>query len=195
MESKEAHDLLENLAPFYESIWAPIGMLISARMRYGSIMKDAAKFLYSDSVVDLGAGTGKLKDFLNVPNYIAIDISSKFLKILKKKRRSTDAIRADVSKLPFKDESFESAAMLFVLHMLKNKEETLREIRRILKKDGKLFLTSLCKGGMLSDILSNLWSVNPLTEKEYDTLFSKAGFEIISSRKVGVWYFVKCKKL
>jgi ubiquinone/menaquinone biosynthesis C-methylase UbiE len=195
MESKETHDLLETLAPFYENIWAPIGMLISARMRYSSIMKEAAKFLNSNSVIDLGAGTGKLRDFLNVSNYIALDISSKFLKILKKKRKSVDAIRGDVSELPFKNESFEGVAMLFVLHLLKNKEEALREIRRILEKDGKLFLTSLCKGGILSNILSNWWSVNPLNEKEYDELLSKAGFEIISSRKAGVWYFMKCKKL
>lgn len=50
-------------------------------------------------------------------------------------------IFSDLNKeLPFKNSSFDSASVVFVVDYLKNLNKTLKEIRRILKKQGKLII-------------------------------------------------------
>jgi len=191
MNKNSNSNLLDSLAPFYENIWAPIGMLISARKRYSKILKEAADFLDSGYILDLGAGTGKLADFIS-STYYALDISENFLRVLKKKRKEKDAIRADANHLPFKYNSFNGIAMMFLIHLIEDKKTLIENIKKLLKKDGKLVFTALCKGGILSRILTKWWKVKPLSEKEYIELLENAGFKIFESKKIGVWLFVKC---
>ena len=192
MGKKSSIDLLEALAPFYESIWAPIGMLISARRRYSSILKEAAKFLRCDSVLDIGAGTGKLSDYIN-SSYYALDLSEKFLKILKKKRKNKDIVRADALFLPFKKECFDGIAMMFLIHLIDDKYRFMSNVRSLLKKDGKLVFTALCKGSKIGDLLSRWWKVQALGEKEYLDLLESLDFKIVESKRIGAWIFVKCR--
>lgn len=192
--SYETHDSLEKLAPYYEKYWAPIGMIITARRRYSSIMKEAASFVDEKHVLDVGAGTGKLFDYLKCEAYIALDVSMRFLKILKEKREKAIAIRASVESLPFKDSTFKGVACLFVLHMVKEKELAVKELSRVLDQGGRMFLTTLAKDGLLSNILAKWWSVELLSSNQYAKLFEEFGLKVLQIKKRGSWTFFKLTK-
>ncbi len=194
MKEHKSEELLERLAPFYESLWAPLGMLITARRTYSSIMQEAADFLDCERILDVGAGTGKLHDFLHCEDYVALDISERFLKILNRKRKKSSAIRATALRLPFRRESFEGVAMLFVLHMIEDKDEALKEINRVLKKGGKFICSVLTLNSRISILLSKWWSIDLLTKKEYVNLFSRNGFNVYSHNEIGAWTIFKCVK-
>ncbi len=87
-------------------------------------------------VIDLGGGKNPSYErfwSVNPEKFIRVDINKK----------SEPDVVADLNKiLPFPD-NFADAAFLFnVIYILENPGKTLREINRILKPGGKLFLTS-----------------------------------------------------
>jgi len=82
-------------------------------------------------ILDVGSGSGTLINLL--PNGIGIDLAPKHSK----------SIKADATKLPFKDGSFNTVFCTEVLeHLCDNDlDKTLDEIRRVLSKGGYLIIT------------------------------------------------------
>lgn len=94
-------------------------------------------------VLDLCTGTGDMANLLKekYPNaqITGIDFSSEMLKIAKAKwGKSPDIefLEADCSQLPFESESFDLCIISFGLRNVENIEKVLREIYRVLKRDG-----------------------------------------------------------
>jgi ubiquinone/menaquinone biosynthesis C-methylase UbiE len=149
-------------------------------------------------ILDLGCGSGR--NFVKTEGKIyAVDFSEKMLKHAKRHAENLEIdcefIKANAWELPFKDNFFDSAIFVAVLHCIPEKErreETLKELLRVLKHGAEAFIT--------------VWDRNQPTfansEKEslipwkyegkkhmryyhlYDTeefteLLKKAGFEII----------------
>jgi len=100
-----------------------------------------------DVVLDLGCGAGI---FLPViaplcARLIGIDVSSTFVKYSKQIIEKNDilnasAIKASSGNIPFKDNSFDSIIIVDVLHHLRHIDETLKDVRRILKPGGRLII-------------------------------------------------------
>jgi len=89
---------------------------------------------FSGTVVDFGAGSSdSLKKWLpEGVTYIPTDINNK-----------EGVIFADLNKpLPFADNSVDVATLFFSLYIFENATETLKEIRRVLKPHGKLYLAT-----------------------------------------------------
>ncbi|WP_419781256.1 DVU_1556 family methyltransferase [Maridesulfovibrio sp.] len=55
--------------------------------------------------------------------------------------------RADGSALPFADSSFDAIFCECVLSLMQDKEQTISEFKRVLKKDGKLIISDLYRRG------------------------------------------------
>jgi len=86
-------------------------------------------------VLDNGCGPGKLSLVIPEGNVIVgSDISFDMLREAKKKIKYL--VRAQAEKLPFKDKTFDVVYTDSVLHHLKNPEEGVKEIFRVLKDDG-----------------------------------------------------------
>jgi SAM-dependent methyltransferase len=93
------------------------------------------------SVLDAGCGDGILTRFLSTRHsYVGVDFSTRLLLRAVRYHRGV-YIRGDLGHLPFSDDSFDVAVSLQVLQYLRRPEEALREISRVLRKDGKLFLS------------------------------------------------------
>lgn len=90
-------------------------------------------------ILDLGSGTGLLSEFLNF-SLTQADISFQMLKQAKGIR-----VQADGECLPFKDNSFDSVLSFTALQNSKAPEKMLKEISRVLKPRGLLYLTCLKK--------------------------------------------------
>lgn len=94
------------------------------------------------ALLDLGVGTGKfLKCFLEGKSWrlaVGIDFSSEMLR-LAQARLATDSlfVQADIHDLPFEQESFDLVVSSFTLRSVKNVPYLFKEVRRILRPNGK----------------------------------------------------------
>lgn len=92
-----------------------------------------------------GVGTKLIKKYFNPDNIIGIDIDERMIDIAKK-RNKNKTIRFDVqdaSKLNYPDDYFDAIFDFGVIHHIPDWEESLNEIRRVLKKNGELILEDL----------------------------------------------------
>jgi SAM-dependent methyltransferase len=82
--------------------------------------------------LDLGSGS-----YAYVKNSVFLDLSLQMLKEIKQKNK----IQFKINKtLPFKFNSFDSVTMVFLLNYLENPKLIFKEVKRILKKHGKLII-------------------------------------------------------
>jgi len=94
-------------------------------------------------VLDAGCGTGHLKSFLNKKTtYVGIDLSQNMLKEFKDEN---NIIRADLTSLPFIDNSFDEVYCITVLQNIENKTRAVSELKRVAKIKGRILVSILRK--------------------------------------------------
>ena len=153
---------------------------------------EVRKFIKSmkknSNVLDLGCGNGRdIKTLLeNNHKPIGLDSSKKLLNIAKKRYPKAKFIHADMSKIPLKDNSIDYILSIASFHHLKTKKERLsclKEIKRVLKPNGKLFLSIWALKGkkgpnyiMWQNKVKRYYYF--FTKQELEDLFKKADLEI-----------------
>jgi ubiquinone/menaquinone biosynthesis C-methylase UbiE len=146
--------------------------------------------------LDVGCGNGDITKL--VKNAVGVDISSELLEKARKKSRNI-FLKARCEKLPFEDKSFDNALLIAVLHNLKpiNRKKCLKEIYRVLRKKGRLFLSVWCKHKPGVKYIK--WGKEKryyyfFKEKELRDLLKSSGFKIKYLIKSGENYFAECVK-
>jgi SAM-dependent methyltransferase len=141
----------------------------------------AAQLAPNTLVVDGGAGNCKHKNFFPHLRYIAFDFKPR-------RRRVYGEIdlSADLYQMPFRKDTFEAAINVDVLEHLKKPREVLKELCRVLRPGGNLFLIApqgWQEHGMPNDYFR-------FTSSGLGYLLEQAGFEIVSIRPLGgfFWY-------
>ncbi len=106
--------------------------------------------LKKGKILDIGAGPGLVvKEFASRSHHfevIGIDISPKAIQLAKKNCDGLGNVRflvADVYQLPFPERSFDVVVCKDSLHHFDNLRKALKEMLRVLKKDGFLYLQDL----------------------------------------------------
>jgi len=132
----------------------------------------------TDTVVDIGCGNGRhlIPIAKQCKNAIGLDISHKLLDIVKNKLlennlENTILLHSDAVNIPIKDDSLNAVIFIASLHNIKgreNRNQALKEIRRIMKKDGKALIS--------------VWS---RWQDKYRTLFFKKWFTQIGKSEFG----------
>jgi alkylated DNA repair protein alkB family protein 8 len=112
--------------------------------------KEFEKFLKyiknNDILADIGCGNGRFFKFISKHkkvSYTGVDFSRKLLKEAKHLNKAK-FIYGNILKIPLKNNSQNVAACIAVLHHIptaKLQEKAVKELKRILKKKGKLLLT------------------------------------------------------
>lgn len=95
----------------------------------------------TDSILDLGCGDGLniwLLGNMGIKKVIGVDISRKLLKMAKEKNPKTKFYVGSAESLPFKANTFNIVLIDSVLHHLMDYERPIKEIKRVLKKGGRL---------------------------------------------------------
>jgi len=105
----------------------------------------------TDTVADIGCGNGRhlIPCAQNCKKIIGIDISNELLRIVKKKLikenlKNTLLTHSNIVHLPLKDESIDAVLYIATLHNIRcneNRIQSLKEINRILKKNGRAIIS------------------------------------------------------
>lgn len=97
-------------------------------------------------IIDLGCGNGRhsVKAKELGLNFVCLDISKKLLNIAKDKTGNVGSyVRSGLKNLPFRKESFDNAIYIAALHHLSDgRIGSLKECKRVLKKRGKIMISS-----------------------------------------------------
>ncbi|NPA52941.1 MAG: class I SAM-dependent methyltransferase [Aquificae bacterium] len=108
---------------------------------FSALEKLVSNLQKDDYFLDIGAGTGVLIEeaFKQNPNprYVAVDPAYGMLKYIQK---PVEKVVAKAEYLPFKENTFSMVTLGETLHHIKDIETGLREINRVMKKDGYLFI-------------------------------------------------------
>lgn len=125
IEVKEFYDKFEKdkLSPY-------------SRMKLVFRMNESASMIKGQMLLDVGCRRGELRRFLNGQSYVGVDITSKHY------RKGFDFVVADVNRLPFKDQSFDTVSALELIEHVFNPHNFLEETSRVLKKEGTLVLST-----------------------------------------------------
>jgi ubiquinone/menaquinone biosynthesis C-methylase UbiE len=124
------------IAKYYDMVRpAPDKVWLSRIIEYGEIDSSCV-------VLDIGCGTGRFPLSISDAKkciHCAVEPSIEMLKqaIMKDKPRRILWIRGDGQQLSLQDSLFDCVYMTLVIHHIKAKEMALRQIYRVLKKDGR----------------------------------------------------------
>ena len=124
------------------------------RMRYlsGSFVSVAKKWgIVDGQVLDLGTGTGLLAIELakKIPDVevIGLDLSDAALEVARKNLQEIEQPlkvsfeKGDVEDMPFEDDTFDLIVSSNTLHLIKNPVRMFNETQRVLKPEGKFFIS------------------------------------------------------
>jgi malonyl-CoA O-methyltransferase len=113
------------------------------------------------TVLDIGCGSGMF--FPTVASdaelVLGVDVSGKLLRLAKhqtKLFKNVFVIQADADNLPFMDGLFDSVFAFTVLQNMPKPSQTLSEIKRITKSEGKVVVTGLKKAFQLEKFMDIL---------------------------------------
>ncbi|WP_339059997.1 class I SAM-dependent methyltransferase [Tepidibacillus marianensis] len=101
----------------------------------------------TDQVLDLGAGIGyfSIPIAKRVKKVIAVEVSEEMLQYLKEESakeeiNNIEFVQHEIETLPFENRYADKVIVSLVLHEVRDLNQTLGEIQRVLKLDGKLMV-------------------------------------------------------
>ena len=178
---------------FYDLVEWPIEKLLFSKWRKKLLKNSKGR------VLEIGVGTGKNLSYYNYHkiDLTVIDISKGMLNRAKEKAKKHDfPVKfklANSEKLPFEDNSFDYIVCTFVLCSVSDQVKILKEMKRVLKKKGKiLFLEHMLSRNKFIAFLEHLH--NPITKflfgfninrKTIENI-KKSGLKIVKDKNIAV---------
>jgi ubiquinone/menaquinone biosynthesis C-methylase UbiE len=144
------------------------------------------------TVADIGAGTGYLAFSLSrlCKRVVAIDASAAMLLEAAKKAKEREIgniefIQGNVYNLPVDSDSVDMFFSNMMLHHIEYPDRAIKEMCRILKKAGKLYLTDICRhsGEWVRNELMDCWL--GFDRQDITNWYKRSGLLNISVRDLG----------
>jgi len=104
--------------------------------------------LISKNVLEIGCGTGHWTQFLSQHGFhiTGLDAAEEMLEVAKKKNiKNAQFVKGSATELPFADESIDNIMSFATLGFIKNREKAIKEMHRVLKKNGYILIGALNK--------------------------------------------------
>lgn len=135
----------------------------------------AGQFVADKNVLDVASGSGYGTRYLldkGAAKVVGIDNSREAIKYSREKYQTSgiEFILADAAKLPFKDNIFDIVVSFETIEHLDDQEKFLREIKRVIKKNGLLIIST---PNVLVFPKGNTFHKKELAPSEFISLLSK----------------------
>jgi len=135
----------------------------------------AGQFVAAKNVLDVASGSGYGARYLSnkgAAKVVGVDNSREAVKYSQEKYQTSgiEFILADAAKLPFEDDIFDIVVSFETIEHLDDQEKFLREIKRVLKKDGLLIIST---PNVLVFPKGNTFHKKELAPLEFISLLSK----------------------
>jgi len=157
-----------------------------------------------DTVLDVGTGTGVLVPFLLEKlgpegKLVCLDAAEKMLAKARAKnfKGNLEFIRADICRTTFRDEVFDVVVCYSSFPHFKDKAAALKEIGRVLKKGGGLFICHTSSRASINQIHQRVPEISHdliPDDREMRQLLLAAGFGQISLADEAGGYLAKAAK-
>ena len=148
------------------------------------VLKKIAKFKKGGRLLDIGSGPGFFLDEAKRQGWEVQGVDlSKWSKDYAKSYFGIDIFQGIISEAAFADRTFDVAVMNDVIEHLENPKAVLKEIRRILKNDGVIYISTPDIQSVLSRLLrAKWWGINKyhlfyFSKKTIEKLFDEVGFK------------------
>ncbi|PIS09355.1 hypothetical protein COT75_01615 [Candidatus Beckwithbacteria bacterium CG10_big_fil_rev_8_21_14_0_10_34_10] len=153
------------------------------KKRQSWYLKDIKK---TDLVLDIGCGNGQntLKTAKRCLKVIGVDYDQNELQIAKKtildgRIKNTKILHLNLEKkLPFKNSYFDKVLCLDVLEHLNKRNQLLKEIKRVMKKKGEVFISIPNKNTSWKKIQKR-FGLNFYSDSDHKTEYSQKGIKKI----------------
>lgn len=151
----------------------------------------AKKYIKGKKLLNIGSWTGPFESLIvnHAGAITSVDIDENPLKVLKKNLPSVTVKQASAQSLPFKNASFDVVTFWAVIEHIPIGYElaSLREISRVLKPGGYIFLTTMSHNFMSNLLDPGYWLVGHrhYTEKQLTQMLEDAGFKVESTLEAG----------
>lgn len=181
----------DQLADRYDQRWKSyVTDTLTFFKTWANLSSDAA-------ILDVACGTGELERLLAAENpyqqIVGVDLSEQMLAQARRKLQAFSHVKfqqATVRSLPFPDQSFDVVISANSFHYFDDPLESLQEMRRVLKPDGRLVLLDWCRDGCLCQLCDLIlkW-IDPAhkqcyTQKELHDMLTSVQFQISRSTRV-----------
>ncbi|WFC43618.1 metalloregulator ArsR/SmtB family transcription factor [Pseudoxanthomonas sp. SE1] len=154
-----------------------------------ALARTALPLLETGDVLDIASGDGVLAELLSphAKRYVCIDTSTRVVAAAGERLRrfpNVEVREGDMHALPFKDGSFDLVVLMHALTYSAKPAQAVAEAARVLRRGGRLLLSSLGKHEHKS-VVEAYGHVNlGFTEKELRRFAEKAGLDIANAETV-----------
>ncbi len=133
-----------------------------------------------------GTGTKLIKKYFYPKKIDAIDLDPRMIRIAKRKIKDPNISFkvASATKLPYKKNQFDAVIEFGIIHHIPNWKDCLKELKRVVKPNGKLILEDLSAdtwktfpGSFYKKILDHPYK-QMYTEKEFIEYLKELGFKV-----------------
>ena len=196
---------------FYDRISSTYDFIADAgEHRAREAGEDALQVQAGERVLEVGFGTGnslvKFAQQVGLQGRVdGIDISPGMISVAQRKleenkvEQQTVLLEGDARKLPYDDKQFDAAFLSFTLELFPEEDipAVLDELRRVLKKEGRLAVVSMAtvRDGDKESLLERtyLWMhrhfphIVDCRPIDVEDLLEGAGFEIVGVQDMEIW--------
>jgi ubiquinone/menaquinone biosynthesis C-methylase UbiE len=165
-------------------------ILHEGKKQYISFLCGLVKRHRVSTILDIGCGYGFFLEGLDKHGSGSYGIDCSRIAIIEaKKRTEANLVLSDSVKLPFQDDKFDAVTLFDVIEHIQEYESVLKEIFRVLKSDGLIYIITLNSSSLLRLLFGRSWSwyVDPTHKHIFSTQqiksdLEKIGFSEVSAR-------------
>lgn len=172
-------------------------------VKFKKIMCETVCINSDDTVVDIACGNGRLLNmFAEKSDFhgYGVDISDKMIEQAKKLNKNMEFYVAGCEKLPFESEKVDVMTVCAAFHHFPNVEKFAEEAKRVLKKDGMLYIAEVYLPAFFRVIFnpfvkfSKAGDVKFYSPNEIVSLFENNGFARSGIEIIGKVQMIKMQK-